>query len=166
MMEEDLIKKLGYANLDTRLKRISDNMTHSLRAMYRQLEIDTEPIWYLVLIIVNEKPNVSVMEIAERLKFTHQSVMIMTNKMISRGYLQRSKDSIDKRKTIFKLTKKASENLPLFTKIWEIGKSVTLELLDNNIEIMEHLDRLERNLQEASFGNRIAQELKKQQIKC
>jgi len=159
-MQEDILKELGYANLDTRLKRISDHMSHSLRAMYRSLQIDTEPNWYLILFIVDEKSEVSVMEIAERLKFTHQSIMNMTNKMISKGYLVSEKSSVDKRKTIFKLTQKAKDNLPLFNKIWEIGKRVTLELLDQNVEIMEHLERLESNLRQASFGERIAQELK------
>ncbi len=163
-MEKDLVKQLGYANLDTRLKRISDHMSHSLRVMYRNLNIDTEPNWYLVLFIVNEQPNVSVMEIAERLKFTHQSVMTITNKMIAKGYLESEKDKIDKRRTIFKLTEKAEHKLPLFTKIWEIGKRVTFELLDQNIEIMEHLERLESSLYKASFGERITEELKKSGI--
>lgn len=160
-MNNDLVKQLGYANLDTRLKRISDKMSHSLRAMYRDLEMDTEPNWYLVLWIVNEQPNVSVMEIASRLKFTHQSVINMTNKMIKKGYLQSEKDAIDKRKTIFKLTKKAEDKLPLFTQIWEIGKKVTYDLLNQNTEIMHHLELLESNLEETSFGQRIADELKK-----
>nr|WP_299071834.1 MarR family transcriptional regulator [uncultured Allomuricauda sp.] len=158
-MDNDLVKQLGYANLDTRLKRISDKMSHSLRAMYRDLDMDTEPNWYLVLWIVNNQPNVSVMEIAKRLKFTHQSVMTMTNKMINKGYLKSEKDFIDKRKTIFKLTQKAEDSLPLFTQIWEIGKKVTLELLNENTEIMKHLEQLEINLEKASFGERIANEL-------
>ncbi len=159
-MENDLVKELGYANLDTRLKRISDKMSHSLRAMYRELDMDTEPNWYLVLWIVREQPNVSVMEIATRLKFTHQSVITMTNKMISKGYLKSEKEKIDKRKTVFQLTKKAEDNLPLFTKIWKMGKEVTLELLNQNTEIMQHLAQLESNLEEASFGQRIADRLK------
>ncbi|WP_289644970.1 MarR family winged helix-turn-helix transcriptional regulator [Maribacter aestuarii] len=158
-MDNDLVKQLGYANLDTRLKRISDKMSHSLRAMYRDFDMDTEPNWYLVLWIVNNQPNVSVMEIANRLKFTHQSVMNMTSKMINKGYLKNLKDPLDKRKTIFNLTKKAEDAMPLFTKIWEIGKKVTLELLNENTEIMPHLEQLEANLEKASFGERIANEL-------
>ncbi len=158
-MEDDLIRQLGYANLDTRLKRISDKMSHSLRSMYRNLKIDTEPNWYLVLWIVSERPNISVMEIASRLKFTHQSVMNMTDKMIDKGYLQSLKDPFDKRKTIFNLTKKAEDAMPLFTKIWEIGKKVTLDLLNENTEIMLHLEQLEINLEKSSFGERIANEL-------
>jgi DNA-binding MarR family transcriptional regulator len=155
-MDDDLIRQLGYANLDTRLKRISDKMTHSLRAMYRDLKMDTEPNWYLVLWIVREQPNSSVMEISRRLQFTHQSVMTMTNKMIKKGYLKSLKDPVDKRKTIFNLTRKAEEKMPLFTKIWEIGKKVTLDLLNENTEIMQHLEKLEANLEKASFGQRIA----------
>lgn len=163
-MTLDLVRQLDYANLDTRLKRISDKMSHSLRAMYRDLDIDTEPNWYLVLWIVNEQPNVSVMEIAARLKFTHQSVITMTHKMTQKGYLLRTKDTADKRRTIFRLTKKAQDKLPLFTKIWEIGKKVTFELLNKNIEVMKHLEILESNLEHSSFGERIAEELTKNDL--
>ncbi|MEM8895070.1 MAG: MarR family transcriptional regulator [Bacteroidota bacterium] len=159
-MNDDLVQELGYANLDTRLKRISDKISHSLRAMYRELDIDTEPNWYLVLWIVQAQPEVSVMEIAQRLRFTHQSVITMTNKMITKGYLTSEKDLVDKRKTIFKLTEKAEQMMPLFTRIWEIGKEVMLDLLDKDTAIMTHLDKLESNLTKASFGERIADKLK------
>lgn len=159
-MQDDLIRQLGYANLDTRLKRISDKMSHSLRAMYRSLSMDTEPNWYLILFIVKEHPKVSVMEIANKLKFTHQSVINMTNKMIVKGYLDSAKDPVDKRKTVFKLTKKAVDNLPQFTKIWEVGKEVMFDLLDQQIAIMNHLEILELNLEIESFGERIANRIK------
>ncbi|MEO0732077.1 MAG: MarR family transcriptional regulator [Bacteroidota bacterium] len=158
-MSNDLVQQLGYANLDTRLKRISDKMSHSLRAMYRELDMDTEPNWYLVFWIIREQPNASVTEIAARLQFTHQSVINMTNKMIKKGYLTSQKDSTDRRRTIFRLTKKTTDNFPRFTRIWEIGKKVTLELLDHDIAIMNHLTALERNLEQCSFGERIAAEL-------
>jgi len=158
-MNQDLIRQLGYANLDTRLKRISDKMTHSLRAMYKELNIDVEPSWYLVLLIVKSCPNSSIMEIANKLKFTHQSINTMTNKMITKDYLIKAKDSVDKRKTVFNLTKKAHENLPLFTKIWEIGKEVTFELLNEDVLIIEHLEVLESNLEDNSFGNRIIEKI-------
>lgn len=158
-MNQDLIRQLGYANLDTRLKRISDKMTHSLRAMYKELHIDVEPSWYLVLLIVKSCPNSSVMEIAKKLKFTHQSVNTMTDKMITKEYLTKTKDSVDKRKTVFKLTKKAEENFPLFQEIWEIGKKVIFELLNEDVLIIEHLEVLESNLENNSFGNRIIEKI-------
>ncbi len=136
-------------------------MSHSLRAMYREMQLDTEPNWYLVFWIIQEQPNSSVTEIAQQLRFTHQSVINMTNKMVQKGYLINAKDADDKRKTVFALTSKAATNLPLFSKIWEVGKEVTLELLNNNMQIMKHLEALEKNLEEASFGQRITNKLSK-----
>lgn len=159
VMKQDLIKQLGYANLDTRLKRISDRMTHSLRAMYKELDFDVEPSWYLVLFIVEKHPNSSVMEIANKLKFTHQSINTMTNKMITNGYLVKAKESADKRKTVFNLTEKAHKKLPLFTEIWEKGKVAIFELLNENTSIMQHLEVLESNLDDRSFGDRIIEKM-------
>ncbi|TDQ23890.1 MarR family transcriptional regulator [Tenacibaculum caenipelagi] len=154
-MNNDLVREMGYIALATRLKRISDKMTHSTRLMYRNLNIDIEPNWYLVLIIVQQNPNISVMEIAESLGFTHQSVITMTNKMIKKEYLQASKDEKDKRKTVFNLNQKAIEILPKIEQIWGYGKEVIYELLNEDISIIEHLEVLESNLEKASFGERI-----------
>ena len=154
-MNEDLIRQMGYITLATRLKRISDKMTHSTRLMYKTINIDVEPNWYLVLKIVKETPNVSVMKIANRLGFAHQSVISMTNKMIKNGYLISSKDKKDKRKTIFKLSNKATRILPEIEKIWQIGKEVIYEILNEDISIIEHLEILELNLEKSSFGERI-----------
>ena len=154
-MTNDLVREMGYIALATRLKRISDKMTHSTRLMYRNLNIDIEPNWYLVLIIVQQTPNISVMEIAEKLGFTHQSVITITNKMVKKDYLQVSKDEKDKRKTVFNLNQKAIEISPKIEQIWGYGKEVIYELLNEDISIIEHLEVLETNLEKASFGERI-----------
>ncbi len=159
-MHDDLIRELGYSNLDTRLKRISDKMSHSIRAMYKELNIDIEPNWYLVLILVKETPSISVMEIANRLKFTHQSIMTMTNKMCANGYLKNAKDKIDKRKTVFQLTPKAAEKLPMLLQIWEHGKVAIFEMLNEDVSIIEHIEVLESNLEQQSFGARMLEKLK------
>ena len=158
-MEQDLIRQMGYSTLATRLKRISDKMTHSTRLMYKQLDIDIEPNWYLVLVLVKQKPKVSVLEIADQLGFTHQSVITMTNKMIQKNYLESCKDSTDKRKTVFTLTVKAEKRLPEISAVWKVGQEAILELLNKDISIIDHLDVLESNLTEASFGERIIKKI-------
>lgn len=42
----DFIKTLGYKALDSRLKRISDRMSHDVRKLYKEIDIDIEPNWY------------------------------------------------------------------------------------------------------------------------
>ncbi|WP_082868171.1 MarR family winged helix-turn-helix transcriptional regulator [Tenacibaculum ovolyticum] len=158
-MSADLINEMGYIALATRLKRISDKMSHSTRLMYKQIDMDIEPNWYLVLILVKEKPNISVMEIAKSMGFTHQSVNTITSKMMKKGYLKISKDTKDKRKTVFNITSKSIDALPEIEKIWGIGKKVIYELLDEDITILKHLNTLESNLNKTSFGQRIINKL-------
>lgn len=159
-MSDDIVNELDYMALGTRLKRISDRMSHSSRVMYKKLNIDFEPNWYLVLLIVEEKPGTSVMEIANSLRFAHQTVMTMTGKMAKKEYLKISKDRKDKRKTIFHLTNKAINVLPKIKEIWDAGKKVIYELLNEDVEIMRHIRILEKNLDESSFGERIVAKLK------
>ncbi len=155
----DIVKDLGYIALATRLKRISDRMTHSTRLMYKKLNIDIEPNWYLVLMLVQRTPKISVMEIAMQLGFSHQSVISITNKMIKNDYLIPAKDNLDKRKTVFTITKKAYEKLPEIKQIWSYGKEVIYETLNKDISILTHLNILESNLEETSFGERILQKI-------
>ncbi|TRX56202.1 MarR family transcriptional regulator [Fulvivirga sp. M361] len=154
-MQEDIVKQMGYVALATRLKRISDKMSHSTRLMYKELAIDIEPNWYLVLILVRDRPGISVTKIAAALGFRHQSVVIMTNKMIQAGYLHAKRDKRDKRKSLLYLTGKAIDILPGLHKIWEVGEQVILELLNQDITIIGILDVLEQKLDKTSFGKRI-----------
>ncbi len=158
-MDKDLIHEMGYIALATRLKRISDKMTYSTRQMYKKMKIDIEPNWYLVLILVKETPNISVMEIAKNLCFTHQSVITMTNKMMHKGYLKISKDLEDKRKTVFNITPKTVATLPQIEEVWKTGKEVIYEVLNGDTTITKHLEILESNLDATSFGERILTKL-------
>ena len=158
-MADDLIKRMGYIALATRLKRISDKMTHSTRLLYKTLDMDIEPNWYLILYLVKETPDISVMEIASSLGFTHQSILSMTNKMFSQDYLTHAKDKTDKRKTVFRITEKAITKLPEIERIWAIGKEVIYEVLNEDTTITAHLDVLEAKLATMSFGERIIEKI-------
>ena len=46
-MNHDFIKELGYKALDSRLKRISDRMSHDIRKLYKELDLDIEQNSYL-----------------------------------------------------------------------------------------------------------------------
>ncbi|WP_062054833.1 MarR family winged helix-turn-helix transcriptional regulator [Aquimarina longa] len=162
-MKGDIVEELGYMALGTRLKRISDRMSHSSRMMYKTLGIDFEPNWYLVLSIIEKKPGVSVMEVANSMGFAHQTIMVMTNKMVKKEYLKMSKDQIDKRKTIFHLTEKAIEILPRIKQICEAGRKVILDVLNEDIILMKHIRVLEQNLDESSFGERIIDKLNEEE---
>ena len=47
----DFIKTLGYKGILTAdLRRISDRMSHDVRKLYKEIDIDIEPNWYLLFL--------------------------------------------------------------------------------------------------------------------
>lgn len=153
-MHYDLIQQLGYKALDTRLKRISDRMIHDVRKLYKELGLDIEPRWYLVLQLLKEKESLSIVDIASHLEFAHPSVVVLIKKMQSEDYVTLYKDSKDQRKQIVSLSKKAKQRLPELEQLWESCDSALLEVLENDLSILEYLDRIEQQLKQQSFYER------------
>lgn len=157
-MDEDILKELGYLSLASRLKRISDNMIHSGRQMYKDLGYDIEPNWFLVFLTLERHEALPVTEIAAKLRFSHPSVITIINKMTKAGYVESRKCSEDGRKQWLSLTEKARKQLPLYKKVWEAGTH-GLEKMLAGFDLLKTLDHLETQLEEQSFRQRTFDEL-------
>ena len=157
-MQEDLIKELGYLALASRLKRISDAMIHSGRAMYQDLGLDIEPNWFLVFKVLQKHGSLSVTEIAGRLHFSHPSVINIVKKMSAKGYLESSPCPNDGRKQNLSLSSSAREILPDLEKVWIAGTFGMEKMLEGR-DLLSILDHLEEALQEHSFKDRTITEL-------
>lgn len=157
-MEADIIKDMGYKALDSRLKRISDRMSHDVRRFYKELGIDIEPNWYLIFMLLQEMGEVPITAIAEPLGYTHPSVAIIVKKMADKGYLQLKKDSIDKRKQMVSLSAKALNMMPQLLKIWDSCERTILKMLNNDLAILGYLDGIDLALKTSSFQQRFKQE--------
>ncbi|MBL6445214.1 MarR family transcriptional regulator [Fulvivirga sp. 29W222] len=156
-MHEDFIKELGYLSLASRLKRISDSMIHSGRQMYKNLNVDIEPNWYLIFKLLEKHGNLSVTDIAEKLQFSHPSVITIINKMTLAGYLQSEPCPTDGRRQWITLTQKAKKMLPEYQKLWVAGtKGIENMLKDTNFLTL--LDHLEQELSQQSFMERTLNE--------
>ncbi|NAS32264.1 MarR family transcriptional regulator [Flavobacteriaceae bacterium R38] len=157
-MDNDFIKELGYKAFDSRLKRISDRMAHDVRKLYKEFNIDVEPNWYLVFMLLQKNDKISIAEIAERLGYSHPSVVIIVKKMTDKGYLNSKQDNKDKRKQIISLTKKALKLLPELQKLWNSCENAILSVLEEDLSILSYLDKIDEVLKESSFHNRFKQE--------
>ncbi|MGG7438333.1 MarR family winged helix-turn-helix transcriptional regulator [Chryseobacterium arthrosphaerae] len=157
-MDFDFIKELGYKALDSRLKRISDRMSHDVRKFYKEFGIDVEPNWYLVLMLLQKKGEISITDIAEPLGYSHPSVVVIVKKMTDKGYLLIKKDRTDKRKQIISLSPKAIEMLPQLEKIWDSCEKAILQLLSEDLAILSYLDSIDQELKSESFYNRFRQQ--------
>jgi len=156
-MNLDFIKDLGYKALDSRFKRISDRMAHDVRKLYKEFNIDIEPNWYLVFMLLQKKGEISMVTIADSLGYAHPSVVALVKKMAEKDYLLIKKDQVDKRKQMISLSPKAIEMLPQLEQIWHSCESAILELLDNDLAILQYLDQIDTALKNTSFHQRFKQ---------
>lgn len=156
-MNSDFIKDLGYKALDSRFKRISDRIAHDVRKLYKELNIDIEPNWYLIFMLLQEKGEISMVTIADSLGYAHPSIVALVKKMAEKDYLLIKKDQIDKRKQMISLSPKAVKKLPQLTQIWNSCESAILELLSNDMAILQYLDGIDTALKTNSFHQRFKQ---------
>ncbi len=157
-MKYDFVNELGYLALATRLKRISEAMVHSGRDMYKTLELDIEPNWYLIFKLLQKYERLSVMEMAAKLHFAHPSVISLVNKMEANGYLESAPDKTDSRKRQFSLSEKARTNMPQFEKVWKAGTVGVQNLFQDN-SFLEQLESIEIQLSQKDFKERTLNEL-------
>lgn len=158
-MEDDFLKELGYLSMATRLKRVSDRMTHSGRAMYKSLGVDIEPNWYMIFRLLKKHESLSVTKMAQMLQFSHPSIISIVNKMIRNGYLESAKCAKDGRRQILKLTAKAHEKLPEFELLWDAGIKGVEKMMED-LDFLPLLEQLEERLAKADFMERTLNEYK------
>jgi len=157
-MREDFIKELGYKALDSRLKRISDRIAHDIRKLYKEINVDVEPNWYLIFMLLQKQEKVSISYIAEHLGYAHPSVVVIVKKMAEKGYLKTENDKVDKRKQIITLTAKANKLMPKLEILWNSCETAILDIMDKDLAILTYLDNIDLNLEKTSFHYRFKQE--------
>lgn len=151
---EDFIKKLGYKALDTRFKRISENMSHDIRKLYRELDLGVEPNWYLIFMVLKEHHKLSIVEIATLLNYAHPSVVMIIKKMKAADFIHTTQDAQDKRKQLISLTSKSVALLPQLETLWKSCELAILELIENDTQIVTYLDDIDASLKTISFHER------------
>lgn len=161
-MNQDFIKELGYKALDSRLKRISDRMSHDVRKFYKEMNIEVEPNWYLVFMLLQKNKEMSIVDIAGPLGYSHPSVVAIIKKMADKDYLNIRKDTTDKRKQMVSLTEKAVHMLPQLEQIWDSCEKAILQVLSDDLGILTYLDDIDCRLKEESFHHRFKKEYLKQ----
>lgn len=160
-MEKDFVKELDFLGFVTRLKRISDAMLHDGRRLYKELGMDIEPNWFVILKLLEQEGELPITDIANKIGFAHPSIISIVNKMTKAGYLRSKKCSEDSRRRLLTLTPKAKQKMPEFEKIWAAGTAGVKRMLDD-IDALDFLEKLEERIGERGFKKRTLEELKKQ----
>ncbi len=158
-MKNDFLKELGYLGLISRLKRLSDSILYSIRDLYKLENIDIEPNWHLVFLILKKHKTRTMSEIAESFHLSQPAIVKIINKMKKKGYIDIVKDTYDNRKRQLQLSQKAISELPRFEKIWHAGQESIKEILEANQAFLDLLENFEQQIEQKGFKERVLKHL-------
>ena len=153
-MEKDFLIKLEYLGVTARIKRLSESLFYSIKELYKYANIDIEPSWHLVLLILKEEKEISMIELAQALNLSKPAITKMIKKMQDMEYVIVTSSAADSRKKIVVLSDKAKDKLPEFGRIWSAGQQAVQELLNDNEYFMEALKKFEKENSDQSFSER------------
>ncbi len=158
-VSEDFAGSLGYLSLAVRFKRLSDQMMHGARQVYKQHGLEIEPNWYLIFKLLEEKCCLSITEIGESLQFSHPSVISIVRKMRAKGFLNCATDKTDSRRQLVTLSDKALRELPRLQSFWLAGEQSIEKLFPAQSDFLDQLTRLEEQYRAKDFMTRTLNEL-------
>ena len=160
-MERDFLKELEFLGVTARLKRLSDNLSYSIKELYKQNAMDIEPSWHLVILILKQKGSSTMSEIAELLQLSQAAATKMLNKMTQKGYLDIVRDTKDSRRKLIQLSEKTKQELPKFESVWDAGQKSIRDILSSNSDFLKNLADFEQEVKLKNFQSRALEHLNK-----
>ena len=115
-----------------RLKKIGEILSSQVAQILSDKKIEFEPRGIYLLVILKEKEQASIKEIAAILGMTHPAIVQMVNSLNNFELITQSKSVDDKRITLIELTEKGKRELnrikPVLTEIENVVESINNEI--------------------------------------
>lgn len=150
----DYLKQIGLAGLNSRIKRLSDDLLYSTRKYYKQQGLDIEPNWHLVFLLLEERNSITISDLSQELRMSHPACVKIINKMKKLGYLKTQVDQEDSRKQLLFLSEKSLKQMNEFHKHWEAGIKTTEEMIRNSPNFLKDLSEIEKLIEKSDYLTR------------
>jgi len=156
----DLITELAELAIATRLKRLSDRLAYDVNKIYKELNLNFESKWYLVLELLNRRSMLSIVDVAEELKLTHPAIVQYVDQMLNAKLIIAHKDSTDGRKRLVSLAPDGKKLLDDLSPILSIlREEVSGWLNEADCNLLSTLGQLEKTLEDRSLYQRLKGQL-------
>jgi len=162
----DLISELAELALATRLKRLSERLAHDVNKIYKELDLNFESKWFLVLELLSRRKTLSIVDIADELKLTHPAIVQFADQMLRAKLITANKDDKDGRKRMVSLSSNGKKLLQQLAPVLEIVRAENerwLKEADHNL--LATLAQLEKSLDERNMYDRIKSQMENINIK-
>lgn len=157
----NFIQELGTMALASRLKNFTELLVRDVSRIYKEQDVDFEPRWFTFFVLLFEKGEMTVMEIATQLSQSHPAVNQVANALEAKGLITSNKKKHDGRKRYLKLSAKGKRLFTKLTPLWQDIQNITDEFIhETNPDFMDDLYKMEQALHKRSIYNRIHSQLK------
>ncbi|TKG95160.1 GNAT family N-acetyltransferase [Puteibacter caeruleilacunae] len=151
--DKDFIKSLGLIGYTARIRRLNDSLMAMGKVVYKNLGVDIEPNWHLILLLLERENELTATEIANHLFFTHTAIIKIAKKMVGKGYLKTYKSNTDSRKQMYALSSLAKKELPGIKEILELIARAHEQYVSPGF--IKELDNIESSLKQKNTIYRV-----------
>lgn len=150
----NVIDELGLLALSTRLQRLSERLRKDGALIYQLYDIDFEPKWFPVIYTLHCKTQLSVVEIATEIGYTHPSTISLLKELEKQKLIRSQKDKVDERKRLIRLTDEGKELVEQMKPVWQVMTTVFGELMNTRNNLFRAIGEVEELLDRQSFLQR------------
>jgi DNA-binding MarR family transcriptional regulator/predicted GNAT family N-acyltransferase len=163
----DVISENGHLFLGSRLKRLSDRfLTDAAKIAHSLGFVDLYPSQTVLIAALLQTPPISVTNLARNLGLSQPAVTRNLNILKAQGYIEFVRTKNDQRQRLVSLSNKGRELAKqLEQRLWgNIEDVVTQICNESSPDFVDHIEKLERILDIASFEERFKSYMKKPEI--
>jgi DNA-binding MarR family transcriptional regulator len=156
----DLISELGALAVATRLKRLSERLAGDVNKIYKELNLNFESKWFLVLELLSRRKTLSIVDIADELKLTHPAIVQFADQMLKAKLIIAQKDVNDGRKRMVSLSPQGVKLLKQLAPVLAVVKEENeIWLKEAEHHLLDIMSQLEARLDTMSMYDRVKRSL-------
>src|ERR1700723_562511 len=152
--EPDYIRSHGSAGVGARLRRLSERIDRESNAVYAHLGLHFEQRWMGVLMLLDERGEMTVGELAEALRITQPSVSQTLRSLRAARIVSDKADPRDSRRRIQRLSPKGLQFVEHVRPAWGALMQTARDLDREGIDLLTPIDRIEKILDQKSVLER------------
>lgn len=149
-----IIEEIREMAISTRLMRLADAIRKDVTLIYKEHGIGFESKWFPVLFVLSKKNSLGIVELADEIGYTHQSVIALVKEMQQAKLIKSSPDKKDARKRMVSLSEKGKETKKQLDNLCEDIVTVAKKICDNEDHLLNAIEQTEQVLLRESFYDR------------
>lgn len=153
-VETDFIRSHGNGGVGARLRRLSDRIDREAFAVYAHAGLRFEQRWMGILMLLDERGQITVGELAEALGITQPSVSQSLRSLQAERMISEKPDKRDGRRRIQRLTRTGVAFVAKVRPIWAALMEAAKDLDREGVDLLTPLDQVERMLDSKSLFDR------------